>query len=85
MWTEAADLEILMERLAEAGVSMLLRVDVERYNENTPHWTLAFGGPALDSDTAFRVDARTLGQCVSRGLRRLRDQHESWDWLDDWV
>ncbi|MFB8007351.1 hypothetical protein [Nocardia sp. NPDC056000] len=56
MWTEAADLEILMERLAEAGVSMLLR-----------------------------VDARTLGQCVSRGLRRLRDQHESWDWLDDWV
>ncbi|RMI31230.1 hypothetical protein [Nocardia stercoris] len=85
MWSEAADLELLMDRLAAAGVAMLLRVDVERFDAGRPHWTVLLSGPALYPDNTIRVDAHGLGTGITRGLQRLREHDGDWEWLDDWV
>ncbi|MGW2660489.1 hypothetical protein ACWCW7_05955 [Nocardia tengchongensis] len=85
MSTEAADLEQLMEQLAEAGVAMMIRVDVERFNEGRPHWTLLLSGPTLHPDNTIRVDARSLEDCITSGLRQLRERDGDWQWLGDWV
>ncbi|MEV0463861.1 hypothetical protein AB0I30_12545 [Nocardia tengchongensis] len=85
MSTEAADLEQLMEQLAGVGVAMMIRVDVERFNEGKPHWTLFLSGPALHPDNTIRVDARSLEVSIASGLRRLREHDGGWQWLGDWV
>ncbi|MFE3987586.1 hypothetical protein ACFXPR_24130 [Nocardia tengchongensis] len=85
MWTEAADLKQLMEQLAEAGVAMMIRVDVERFNEGKPHWTLLLSGPTLHPNNTIHVEARSLEVCITSGLRRLREHDGEWHWLGDWV
>lgn len=85
MWREAADLELLMTTLAEAGVAMILRVDVERFQEGRPHWTVLLSGPALRLGQPIRVDSRDLGSAISEALRRLREGDGDLVWLDDWV
>lgn len=52
---------------------MMLRVDVERLNAGMPHWTVVLSGPTLDQGHAIRVDARSLGVGIAKGLQRLRE------------
>ncbi|QLY29790.1 hypothetical protein [Nocardia huaxiensis] len=85
MWTHTADLELLMDRLAEVGVAMLVRVDVERLRAGRPQWTLFLSGPLLHPANTIRVDARTLGDGLTKALDRLRGQPGDWEWLDAWV
>jgi hypothetical protein len=78
------DLERLMEGLARAGVTMLLKVDHERMADRTKPWTIVMSGPALGDD-AFRADLPSLVECLDFGLHRLRALHGDWGWLDEFT
>ena len=61
---------LILEWLAEQGVNAMIRVDAERMGEKRPPWTFAASGGPLEQ--GLRADGRTVQQCMSAALSRLR-------------
>lgn len=62
---------LILEWLAEQGVSAMIRIDAERMSEGSPAWTFAASGGPLEQ--GLRADGRTPQQCMSAALSRLRE------------
>lgn len=62
---------LILEWLGEQGVNAMIRMDAERLADNAPAWTFAAGGGPLTQ--GMRADGRTVQQCMSVALARLRD------------
>ncbi|MFV2022031.1 hypothetical protein [Micromonospora sp. LOL_023] len=78
-------IEDLMERLARAGVTAIIKIDHERYAEQGEPWTLVISGPALGDGGFVRAEEATFAECVRVGLSRLRDRDERWHWVSDFL
>ncbi|MFI6341131.1 hypothetical protein [Streptomyces sp. NPDC050535] len=62
---------LILEWLGEQGVNAMIRVDAERVADNVPAWTFAAGGGPLEH--GMRADGRTVQQCMSAALAKLRE------------
>ncbi|MGW7132450.1 hypothetical protein ACWGIA_29540 [Streptomyces bobili] len=62
---------LVLEWLSEQGVNAMIRVDADRAVANSPAWTFAASGGPLEH--GMRADGRTVQQCMSRALFRLRE------------
>ncbi|MFD7323000.1 hypothetical protein ACFV9D_18215 [Streptomyces sp. NPDC059875] len=62
---------LILEWLGEHGVNAVIRMDAEWLADNAPAWTFAAGGGPLAK--GMRADGRTVQQCMSFALARLRD------------
>lgn len=71
----------LMQRLAQAGATVIIKIDHERYAEQGEPWTLVIAGPALGDGGFVRAEEATFVECVRVGLSRLRDRDERWQWV----
>ncbi|GAA1633445.1 hypothetical protein GCM10009733_033020 [Nonomuraea maheshkhaliensis] len=61
---------LILEWLAEQGISAMIRVDPERLAEGRPAWTFsAYGGPL---GLGMRADGVSAEQCLSVAIARLR-------------
>jgi hypothetical protein len=74
-------IEDLMERLAQAGVTVIIKIGHERYAEQGEPWTLVISGPALGDGGFVRAEEATFDECVRVGLSRLRARDERWQWV----
>jgi hypothetical protein len=74
----------LMEDLGRRGVSVLLKVDHERFGFRKRPWTLMLSGPGLGESASFHSDFRSLREALDRGLSFLRGLPGDWDWLDSY-
>ncbi|MFE2988655.1 hypothetical protein [Streptomyces sp. NPDC059262] len=62
---------LIFEWLGGQGVDAMIRIDAERVQAGQPAWTFfASGGPLSQG---VRDDGASAGECLSRGLIRLRD------------
>ncbi|SCL19273.1 hypothetical protein GA0070624_1720 [Micromonospora rhizosphaerae] len=66
------DVELLMDELGRAGVSVLLKVDHERTADfiGKP-WTMLPSGPGLGERGLIRTDAKTLEDALDYCLGEL--------------
>lgn len=62
---------LILEWLGEQGVSAVIRMDAERLADNASAWTFAASGGPLAQ--GMRADGRTVQQCMSVALARLRE------------
>ncbi|MFE9913038.1 hypothetical protein [Streptomyces clavifer] len=62
---------LILERLGEQGVNVMIRMDAERLRDNAPPWTFAASGGPLEH--GLRADGKTVQQCMSAALTRLRE------------
>ncbi|MER5569497.1 hypothetical protein ABT083_25265 [Streptomyces goshikiensis] len=62
---------LILEWLGEQGVNAMIRVDAERVADNAPAWTFAASGGLLEH--GMRADGRTVQQCMSLALAKLRE------------
>ena len=62
---------LILEWLGEQGVSAMIRMDAERLSDNAPPWTFAASGGPLEH--GLRADGKTVQQCMSVALARLRE------------
>ncbi|MFE7547983.1 hypothetical protein [Streptomyces gardneri] len=62
---------LILEWLGEQGVNAMIRMDAERLADDEPAWTFAASGGPLAH--GMRADGRTVQQCMSVALARLRD------------
>ncbi|WP_078594572.1 hypothetical protein [Streptomyces sp. NRRL S-920] len=62
---------LILEWLGEQGVGAMIRVDAERFQAGLPVWTFTAGGGPLAR--GMRADGASAGECLSRGLIRLRE------------
>ena len=80
---QPVDIEELWIRLAEAGVSALLKIDHERYQERGKYWTLLVSGPSLGEAGFVRAEESSLERCLQVGLTRLMSKGDQWSWLSE--
>lgn len=78
-------IEELMQRLAQAGVTAIIKIDHERYAQQGEPWTIAISGPALGDGGFVRAEEATLTECIRVGLSRLRARDERWKWVSDFI
>lgn len=79
------DIEELWIRLAEAGVTAMLKIDHERFAEHGRSWTLLVSGPPL-GDGFVRAEEASLDRCLKVGLSRLIDKADGdWGWLSAYL
>ncbi|MGW0516192.1 hypothetical protein [Crossiella sp. NPDC003009] len=71
------DVELLMTELAGRGLSVLLKLDHERWAERGKPWTLL-----IEEEPGFsaRVDARTMREAFEVVLAKLRARSDGWEW-----
>jgi hypothetical protein len=62
---------LILDRLAEQGVSAMIRVDAERAAASKPAWTFAASGGPLEQ--GLRADGSTAQRCMSAALSSLRE------------
>ncbi|MER7219660.1 hypothetical protein ABT407_30385 [Streptomyces eurythermus] len=77
-----ADLELLMDELGRAGVTVLVKVDHERMQTGIKPWTMVMSGPGLGERQHIRTDARDLQLCLRYCLRELSKCPGDWEWLE---
>lgn len=77
-------LPALMEDLGRRGVSVLLKVDHERFGFGQKPWTLMVSGPGLNNSPSFHADFLSLPEALDHCLSFLRDLSGDWDWLDNY-
>lgn len=75
------DLELLMDELGRAGVTVLVKVDHERMHTGIKPWTMVMSGPGL-GERHIRTDARDLQLCLRYCLRELSKCPGDWEWLE---
>ncbi|MEV6268899.1 hypothetical protein AB0L64_17105 [Kribbella sp. NPDC051936] len=79
------DIEELWIRLAEAGVTAMLKIDHERFAERGRSWTILLSGPPL-GDGYVRAEEASLDRCVAVGLSRLRERaNDEWGWVSEYM
>ncbi|GAA0801681.1 hypothetical protein [Spirilliplanes yamanashiensis] len=71
-----------MEELGRHGVTMLLKVDHERFGSGQRPWTLVLSGPGLGDLRALHADFRTFQEALEYCRDRLRGLPGEWEWLD---
>ncbi len=79
----AVNLEHLMERVSDLGITIILKADGERGSRDTGRWTFVVSGGVLAEVGPIRVDGPSLGECLDQGLALLRARGEEWSWLDE--
>lgn len=77
------DIEELWIRLAEAGVSALLKINHERYEERGKYWTLLVSGPSLGEARFVRAEESSFERCLQVGLTRLMSKGDQWSRLSE--
>lgn len=75
------DIEHLMKQLGRSGVTVILKVDHDRMEEEKNPWTLVMSGPGLGERGLIRTDSPSLQHCLDYGLRELQSCPGNWDWL----
>ena len=71
-----------MEELGRRGVTMLLKVDHERFGFGKKPWTVVLSGPALGDLRAFHSDFHTLREALECCIPLLRDLPGDWEWIE---
>ena len=79
------DIESLMRRLAEAGTTVILKADHERFSQGADYWTLVVSGGSLGAQGLVRAEEASLTDCLRAGLTRLRDSGPQWDWVSEYM
>lgn len=77
------NLEQLMERVGDLGATIIIKMDGERGVEDAGRWTFVVSGGPLADRGPIRVDAPSLGECLTQGLALLRIRGEEWQWFDN--
>ncbi|WP_405484022.1 hypothetical protein [Streptomyces sp. NBC_00009] len=67
------DVVLLMEALAEQGVTVLLKADAERMRDGAKPWTFVASGAPFRDDLLVRTDAVSVEVCLEVCLPRLRE------------
>jgi hypothetical protein len=67
------DVVVIMEVLAEQGITVLIETDAERMAERCKPWTFVASGAPLRADVLVRTDAASVEQCRAAFLPRLRE------------
>ncbi|MFI5868094.1 hypothetical protein [Streptomyces sp. NPDC051546] len=75
------DIELLMEELAKAGVTMVLKADHGRFAESGRFWTIVMSGPGLGNGGGIHTDMSSLQECLDFGLAELQTRPGDWEWL----
>lgn len=78
-------IEQLMQRLAQAGATAIIKIDHERFAEQGELWTIVISGPVLGDDGFVRAEEVTLSECLKVGLSRLQDRGAQWHWVSEFV
>jgi uncharacterized protein (DUF302 family) len=78
-------IEQLMQRLAQAGATVIIKIDHERFAEQGDPWTLVISGPVLGDDGFVRAEEVTLSECLKVGLTRLQGQGDQWRWVSEFI
>jgi hypothetical protein len=79
------DIEQLWIRLAEAGVTAMLKIDHERLEERGRSWTFLVSGPSLGDAGFVRVEESSLDRSIEVGLTRLMNKGDQWSWLSEYL
>ncbi|WP_433528934.1 hypothetical protein ACQPYA_21735 [Micromonospora sp. CA-263727] len=79
------DIEVLMCKLAEAGTTVILKVDHERYAQGGDYWTLVISGGSLGAQGLVRAEEASLAECLRVGLSRLMDGGSQWEWVSEYL
>jgi hypothetical protein len=74
-----------MRRLAESGVTVILKADHERFAESGDYWTLVFTGGRLAEFGVIRAEEPTVAECLRAALPRLAAMGPEWAWAADFV
>jgi hypothetical protein len=77
------DIERFMERLANMGVTMILKVDHERMAGGGKAWTIVMSGPGMGERGSIHTDSRSLEDCLEYGMSELRSRPGDWGWLEE--
>ncbi|WIX88993.1 hypothetical protein [Amycolatopsis sp. DG1A-15b] len=75
------DVELLMTRLARAGVTTLIKADDERMAEGGETWTVILSGPGLADRGGIRAESPELRSALRDVLDRLAARPGDWSWL----
>ncbi|MEV6699381.1 hypothetical protein AB0M68_19805 [Streptomyces sp. NPDC051453] len=67
------DVMLLMEALAEQGVTVLFKADAERMRDGAKPWTFVASGAPLRDDLLVRTDAASVEACLEVCLPQLRE------------
>lgn len=79
------DVEVLMRKLAEAGTTVILKADHERYALGGDYWTLVISGGSLGAQGLVRAEEATLDECLRVGLARLMESGSGWEWVSEFL
>ncbi|MEU5054925.1 MULTISPECIES: hypothetical protein [unclassified Streptomyces] len=67
------DVMLLMEALAEQGVTVLFKADAERMRDGAKPWTFVASGAPFQDDLLVRTDAVSVEACLEVCLPQLRE------------
>lgn len=73
-----------MERIGQAGVTVILKVDHERVASRNYPWTLVLSGPGLGEQNLIRTDAASLDDGMRYLFEELRKRPGDWVWLKEY-
>ncbi|MFI2208888.1 hypothetical protein [Streptomyces sp. NPDC020141] len=79
------DVELLMDELGRAGITVLLKVDHERMQGGGKPWTVVLAGPGLGERELIRTDGPTLRKCLEYCLGELSTCPGDWEWLESYA
>lgn len=77
------DIEALMARLAQAGVTTLIKADDERMAEGGETWTVMLSGTGLGNQGGIRAESDDLRSGLEEVLDRLAGRPGDWSWLNE--
>ncbi|WP_239071727.1 hypothetical protein [Amycolatopsis sp. SID8362] len=77
------DVEALMTRLAQAGVTTLIKADDERLAEGGETWTVMVSGAGLGTQGGIRAESADLRSGLRDVLSRLAERPGDWSWLGE--
>lgn len=79
----SVDIEAVMIRLAQSGVTTLVKADDERMAEGGETWTVMLSGAGLGSLGGIRTESADLRSGLRNVLGRLAERPGDWSWLAD--
>ncbi|NBH09380.1 hypothetical protein GTY80_39840 [Amycolatopsis sp. SID8362] len=72
-----------MTRLAQAGVTTLIKADDERLAEGGETWTVMVSGAGLGTQGGIRAESADLRSGLRDVLSRLAERPGDWSWLGE--
>ncbi|WP_217709681.1 hypothetical protein [Amycolatopsis sp. Hca4] len=79
------NIETLMTKLAQAGITTVIKADDERWAEGTRAWTVILSGAALGDQGAIRTESSDLPSGLRNVLGRLAARPGNWSWLTEFT